>query len=465
MAPGAYLVQAFVETPEANGGLSLSMPMQARVNVVGNTQVKLDAGSTARVEASVDRADARLVGGTVQITQSTSGEKIWYAVDFDYAGGLYVQPTEPVSGLELNVYAALSKDGTRNSPYLYHLTFESTDGIPQQPVFTAQTSALAAVTMRVNGQDRAGCGRIGARGYQPDLSAGFGTSVTAGIVPGSYAAYFTPGTNVVWALNAQVLPTDCAEDPGGDYFETERSFPNAGPYVITFGRAPLGPTVTRSSNPYAPSPARREGDVLRFAIPAYADADARHGGPTAAAMWDYPFTTGSTTLSRTDGTVLGATDRTAFGDFSVSGDESQYVLTTEATRDAPWSSLSTRQRTAWTFTSAHVDGEQDLPLLGIRYDMVLDDLNRAPAASLFTFGVSVEQNRPEPAQQIESLTLTASFDDGTTWQPVDVERIDGRWTATLAHPAAGYVSLRATAVDVDGNAVDQTVIRAYALAS
>jgi hypothetical protein len=426
LTPGTYLVQAFVETPEANGQLSLSMPMQAKVSVVGNTQTTLDARGTARVTANVDRPDAQLTGGTVQVTQRTPGELIWYAADFDYKGGIYVQPTKQVPDLDLNVYTALTRNGASNSPYIYHLTFESTNGIPPQPAFTAQTSALAAVAMRVNGQGQTACGQIGARGYDPDLAVGLGTSVTAGSVPGTYEAYFTPGTNVLWSPTAQVLPADCTETSDGDYFITERTFPTSGPYAVTFGRAPLGPTVTRSSSPYAFWPAERDGDVLRFAIPAYADAGARNGGPTATFVADYPATTGTTTLSLADGKILGSTDRTAFGEFPVPSEELQYVLTTEAIRDAPWSSLSTRQRTVWTFTSAHLDQAASLPLLAVRYDLGLDNLNRAPAGAPFTFEVSVEQSGPEPAQQIESLTLSASFDDGATWQPVSLVRTGDR---------------------------------------
>lgn len=73
---------------------------------VGRTQIALDARGTARVTASTDRAEAQLTGGTVQVIQHTPGELIWYAADFDHPGGIYVQPTNQVPGLDLNVYAA-----------------------------------------------------------------------------------------------------------------------------------------------------------------------------------------------------------------------------------------------------------------------------------------------------------------------------------------------------------------------
>ncbi len=72
--------------------------------------------------------------------------------------------------------------------------------------------------------------------------------------------------------------------------------------------------------------------------------------------------------------------------------------------------------------------------------------------------VRVDVQEGSAAARNRSLTVEASFDDGKTWQRVSVR--DGE--AELRHPnRAGFVSLRATAVDRSGNTVTQTVIRAY----
>ena len=57
-----------------------------------------------------------------------------------------------------------------------------------------------------------------------------------------------------------------------------------------------------------------------------------------------------------------------------------------------------------------------------------------------------------------------SYDDGKTWTAARVERDHDRWTASVEHPrGAEFVSLRASVGDGDGNAVTQTITRAYAL--
>jgi hypothetical protein len=257
VAPGSYLVQAFVETVEPGGETSLSMPTRSQVRVAGDTLTALDGRTTVPVGVAVDRAGARLVGGTVQVTMGTPGEQIWYAADFDHSGGVYVQPTGPVPGLDLDVYGRFTDQGAPVSRYLYAVTFRSVGGIPRRPAYVARTRDLAALTVRFSGLDRPGCGRFGVSGRVLGLPVGLGGSVTLGAVPGSYRAHFTPGTDVAWQLNGEVLPPDCAATPGGDFFALPaQRFPAAKAFDVSFGRAPLGPTFGNRSA------AEREGDLL-----------------------------------------------------------------------------------------------------------------------------------------------------------------------------------------------------------
>ncbi|TDD64004.1 hypothetical protein E1262_29500 [Jiangella aurantiaca] len=76
---------------------------------------------------------------------------------------------------------------------------------------------------------------------------------------------------------------------------------------------------------------------------------------------------------------------------------------------------------------------------------------------------------PEGAEPspVDEVVLEVSYDDGASWQRVrDVrERDGGRYAARLDdRGAAGeFLSLRVTASDVEGNTVEQEIIRAYAL--
>lgn len=459
VTPGSYLVETFVVTTDANGVDSMSMPMRARVDVAGNTGVTLDARTTAKVGVSADRKGAALSGGTVQVTQSAPGGPIWYAADFDYPGGLYVQPTTNTPGLALDVYGALTDQGASQSPYLYNVTFHESGRIPAHLGYTARTADLAPVDVRLSGTADPGCVRMVANGYDPNLPVGLGHSIR---VIGTPAVYFTPAADVVWQLSADIGPADCS---GGDYFTVGgQRFPTAARRTVAFGRAPLGPGVAAKRDfPGASSAAYRDGDTLHVQVPMYTDAGARRDGGTAGPAWDYPATTGTTVLSTVTGKTLGTSDRTGFGDFEVGPENTRYVLTTSSTRTASWSDLSIDQQTSWSFTTQAADQPADLPLLAVRYDIALDNHNRAPTGTN-VFTVYAERNGTPAPVNLTSLTVDASFDDGATWHPVHLTRAASKWTATLHHPTGGgYVSLRTSATDPTGNTVSQRTIRAYAL--
>jgi hypothetical protein len=78
--------------------------------------------------------------------------------------------------------------------------------------------------------------------------------------------------------------------------------------------------------------------------------------------------------------------------------------------------------------------------------------------------VQVVRNPGAPRAPVTALTVQISTDDGATWHKAPVVRSGGGWTVTVTNPpAAGHVSLRASATDGDGNTVEQTVVRAYAV--
>jgi hypothetical protein len=90
--------------------------------------------------------------------------------------------------------------------------------------------------------------------------------------------------------------------------------------------------------------------------------------------------------------------------------------------------LSTQQRIVWDFESSHVD----------------------------------DGGRANPV--VSQPTVEVSYDDGVSWKQVRVKPEGAQWKARVHPPQnAQYVSLRAATHDCDGNAVEQTLVRAYRL--
>ncbi|SCF34924.1 S8 family serine peptidase [Micromonospora mirobrigensis] len=133
--------------------------------------------------------------------------------------------------------------------------------------------------------------------------------------------------------------------------------------------------------------------------------------------------------------------------------------------EGPWIA-PTSTRTAWTFRSAKptVDERVLLPLLQLDYRVDTDLTGSVKAGGQQKISVSaVHVGGVTGAGKPTGGTLSVSYDDGATWQPVTLTADGtGTWSTMLKHPsAAGFVSLRATARDDAGNKVEQEIIRAY----
>ncbi|WP_233223519.1 hypothetical protein [Amycolatopsis sp. CA-128772] len=137
-----------------------------------------------------------------------------------------------------------------------------------------------------------------------------------------------------------------------------------------------------------------------------------------------------------------------------------YRLTADVHRHTAWWPLWTDVSAEWGFRSSAAADGRALPLLTARFDPAVDLRNRAPGGRLFTFPAFVERQGGGTSSK---LAVETSADDGRTWPPAVTLRTGDHWTVVVRNPASGFVSLRAKASDDDGNTVQQTVIRAYAI--
>ena len=164
----------------------------------------------------------------------------------------------------------------------------------------------------------------------------------------------------------------------------------------------------------------------------------------------------------------------AKGQFPMVSERAKYRLELDTARSAPWWTLSTQTRTAWTFYSEQPKGEVEyLPLLFVDYDLQLDLLNRVPKPSErtgpFTINFTVHHQEETKGAAIAGARLWTSYDDGKTWNEVKNLRAlgKGKYQATLNEQnpkkTSGYGSLKVEAWDQDGNRIEQEIIRAYGL--
>ncbi|MFG1696887.1 S8 family serine peptidase [Nonomuraea sp. NPDC049309] len=158
-----------------------------------------------------------------------------------------------------------------------------------------------------------------------------------------------------------------------------------------------------------------------------------------------------------DGVLIGESAQPGRIGFRVPPEDAGYRLVVETERGAP-ATLTTRNAVTWTFRSGHTEAATPLPVSVVRFAPALDAANTAPSGRTYRIPIRVERQPGSAAGDVRELSVEVSFDDGATWSPARVHR----GQVTVHHPAAaGFVSLRARATDSAGNAVEQTVIRAY----
>jgi hypothetical protein len=226
-------------------------------------------------------------------------------------------------------------------------------------------------------------------------------------------------------------------------------------YTTHWNQAPFSPAMPEES--VLMDWAFRAADTLTFLPPMYGDRDG-HGG--------FIGSTSSARLYR-DGELVGEYAGSFGGPatFDVPPEPATYRL--EVDHAQSMFELTPHQQVAWTFESGHVEegGSARLPLLVVRFTPELDEHGRAPSGTRFCLPFSVDQFDRVVPPEVSTPTLEVSFDDGATWGALAVESDADRYKAFVDQPKhAKYVSLRASTHDAEGNAVEQTLYRAYGLA-
>ncbi|MEV5746269.1 hypothetical protein AB0L00_00500 [Actinoallomurus sp. NPDC052308] len=463
LAPGEYVVEAGVSTPEPGGGKSLTVVYLPRFVLDQDRTVVLDAREGRPMSIDVDRPDARLTGGDggggyARVVQTIGGETTTTANIFLNGQPTYITPSGPAPGLRLLLQGRLTKDGAvTGSPYIYNVAGSASDQdvIPSDPALRVRTADLATVNTRYARQGRPACAGTHAGAHWPGGGFTTGFYVGVGSLPATRTEYFSPGAD--WETDTDI-GADCDLIEASVTAAPER-FPRAGTYTRDRTTGPLGAGADFNT--------LLSDGTLQFWVPMLSSWDAHSG------IAPYDHVTGQTTLQTSDRKIIATSDQPGYGEFNLpapgrGSGQAAYKVTTDAERQAPWSDLATRQHVVWTFTAQPPSGDraEDLPLLSVLYRTRLDDDNRA-STSTQHLALSVRTNQDAPTPTVRRLTLRASYDDGTTWKNVPVYNTGQGWEATLQNPpgsAGKYVSLRAAAEDTTGRTVDQTVIHAYGLA-
>jgi hypothetical protein len=427
--------------------------------------VTLDARAGKPVSVKTDRSDAvqRNIGASFILLDGT------YEVGMDLGPApLYAVPVKTPTG-ELWYGNDVEMIPRTGSAYAYHLAFASQDQIPTNLAYRVHNADLATVQATYHAQGKpALASRSAGAFYLPEQDSAFGPYTTVPL-PGKRIEYYTVSTaggQVMWSNTIIQRPANQPNPSNDDGFMAVIPAPvKPGSGTEEWNRGVFGPDLQHWE--VGTNLIGRIGDTLIASTNLFAPWDPDHGvNPNVAA----PYQTGSTTLSRNGKVVVTSPTAVQMVVDGLPAGSSKYTLSTTATRPAPWSALSRRVDTTWTFKSSHTseDGLTFLPLLTVQASGNFDDLNRAPGFAWFPINLRVLTQRGAKAATVTGVTLDISTDDGKTWQQGWVIGGSGaNWTANVFNPHAGtgtgFVSLRLSATDAAGGRVDETIIRAYGL--
>lgn len=206
----------------------------------------------------------------------------------------------------------------------------------------------------------------------------------------------------------------------------------------------------------------RERNNIILNFPAWADSGVGHTGAdtTYPGNQTIKFYQGDTLLREVQGQAL-------YYFNGLPAENTQYRVVSEAARDESRWNTSIRTKTEWSFwCKKDEESRTSLPLLSLDFNIDTDISGNAIAGKSTKLGLSVYQVPGAPGNGvIDGAELEISFDEGQTWEKVELTSEGKGWTAAIKHPnnKGGSVSLRAKAWDDAGNSISQEIIKAYGL--
>ena len=521
---GTYSLEVSVVTPDPSGiGFDTALVIKPQVTVDANTTVTLDARTAVPYQAELDttvnatqRTDALSFWRTSAAGggNGSVGEDIFLGL-FSFSPNTYpsivadrllATPTVAVTkgSLLFDASTGLQDSGTQGTDPMYVLDFPHEKSVPSSLTFTVLSADLTPVYQQLY-EPPSGCPQLGLEGDSTEVYLPLGDGQWGALEPVSGVSVPTGDRTDYWysgdpRLDLWQASSGCTV---GDWlYDTIRPIVAGRSISEVWHKAPVAPSPL-APQPYGSisagtgdprlsvCPACRQDDNGMLNLLRFGDSDRSHSSIDVDA---YVSSTSYDAVSfYRNGTLALTSAALPLPDPLIPFGLDLPLLPQAATYQLDWTEGRTGDSAAtidtdWTFRSSPADPAAALPateqcapdaswscsflpLLFLSYNLALNYGDQATASTLeqIDFAVIEQENSPAPAGL--SATVSASFDDGQTWTaPQNAASLgSGQFTTTVQQPplasTTGFVSLRVTAHDGSGDAVTQTIIRAYGLTS
>ncbi|WP_189933825.1 S8 family peptidase [Streptomyces aurantiogriseus] len=441
---GTYLLDAWIAADLVDFKGGVDWLVQPQLSVTKNMTVTIDARRTRAADIRVPDAGAKPLSATISYVYDTAGVGVGLSLD-SFAGLRMAHLGPQVSGLTQSWSGQWAKGADAEYDVA---TAASVRAVQGAKVRHFKKAELATVTNSLGASVPGKTGALTVWGELPEDSV-LGMPVVQKL-PRTRTLYLSTSDAARWTLDFEQYGN--AKDPEGrpipDAYYTlgePRAYQGGKTYRNTFNRAVFGPRVSSEFGLF------REGNSIYGYLPLFADS-AGHAGSS-------DFTSVATTLYR-NGTKVGTIEDPLFGEkaFKVPAGDAEYRLTTSVRRASDVAAVSSRIDASWTFRSQRPprDTVAQLPASTVRFGAATAADSRAPVLRPVTVPVTVEG--PARGNQLRSLAVWVSYDQGRTWKATPV--VKGR--ILVRNPAHGQsISFRAEVVAKNGNKGTVSIYDAY----
>ncbi|RVU28614.1 peptidase [Streptomyces antnestii] len=381
----------------------------------------------------------------------------WFPSVGFVGGPLPVLAVETAEGTDLAARIAAGETtlrwkATAKSPYVYTLAFPETGQVRSERTYRVDDQDLATNKATFRGMGvKADYVDLPSMARPNGLSAGFGEFATVP-APFTRTELYSAGTTAFGHMVSSSFPWgEFMLDPARTYKKGEQR-------TEEWYGGVVAPTTPLGDDGKPVLAAERQGDLIGVAPGFWGDGE--HLG-IQGGFGDL----GSMQL-KADGKVIGSSSWPS-GVFEVPSGDAAYDLTLNTMKldnSGVWK-RSAQTTTTWSFRS-HLDENvysQGIPLLFPHLTLPEDGLKTLPAAGGQEIGLTVTGHTGYTPGELTKVALSYSYDGGQTWTEAKTARQGGAWTATVDHTGATgkQVTVRVAMTDSKGNAVTQTVSRAY----
>ncbi|MEX0167820.1 S8 family serine peptidase [Streptomyces sp. LMG1-1-1.1] len=439
---GTYTFNTAVYEDPADYAAGTDWIAQPKLEVSGDTTVVADARTTKPVDLTVPGIDKADYAGTYYEVDTETGRvgNGWVLRGFTGFRTAHMGPAITDGSLLQTWDAHFVKDATSQ----YSVAFGGkTSTVATGYTRHVRANELATLKVRLGSPAPGKTVLSSPYAHLPGAPEGNGFSGSQP-APGTRTFYVSTADGATWLTRFNQL----GERDQWGYPSFEGAYEMVAPkryeagrtYGETFDTGVFGPRLGKGMGVFrtAPDPATGEQQLVG-AVPLVADGKGHVG--------TVPYTSVTSTLYR-DGVKVAENDDPLSGTrpFTVDAADAEYRLTTSVERPVKVSPVSTRIETGFTFRSRQVSATTALPVSTVRFAAPVDLSTRAPAGRTVLVPVTVQGSAA--GRNLKSLTVSVSYDDGKTWQPVQVTN----GAVSVRNPAKdSAVSLSAVVTDKQGN--------------